>query len=193
MRKFFLLVVSLGLIFAGCAKKESVKSEEPQQMTQKASAPEMKPEVKKEEPKMETPSMTQEGEKKVETVPVTEMKPATFMFGHILFDFDKYDVREDAKPELKKVSDWLIANKDERMLLEGHCDDRGTNEYNLALGERRAKSARDYVVSLGVKKGRLDIISLGEEKPLCKEQTEECWQTNRRVQFVNLKAEGKKK
>ena len=70
------------------------------------------------------------------------------------------------------------------MILEGHCDDRGTNEYNLALGEKRAKSARDYIVSAGVTKKRLDTISYGEEKPLCKEQTEDCWQKNRRVQFV---------
>ncbi|TAL27750.1 MAG: peptidoglycan-associated lipoprotein, partial [Nitrospirae bacterium] len=87
-------------------------------------------------------------------------------------------------PTLKVVSDWLVKNKSSNMLLEGHCDERGTNEYNLALGERRAKSTRDYLISSGVGKDRLELISFGEEKPLCKEQNEECWQKNRRAQFI---------
>ncbi|MBI1810933.1 MAG: peptidoglycan-associated lipoprotein Pal, partial [Nitrospirae bacterium] len=120
---------------------------------------------------------------------ITEAKSS--QFGNIHFDFDKYTIREDAKPSLKAVADWLIKNKDAKMILEGHCDERGTNEYNLALGEKRAKAARDYIVSAGVTKNRLDTISYGEEKPLCKEQTEDCWQKNRRVQFVNQTSSGK--
>lgn len=192
MKRIFLLFLAFVLVFvfAGCAKRTvttPVAQEAPKETAQKA-AP-VEPEKKTEPMKAEEPVMAKAEPKKVETVPVrevTEAKPA--QFGNIYFDFDKYDIREDAKPTLKSAADWLIKNKDAKMILEGHCDDRGTNEYNLALGEKRAKSARDYIVSAGVTKNRLDTISYGEEKPLCKEQTENCWQQNRRVQFVSGKA-----
>jgi len=78
-----------------------------------------------------------------------------------------------------------------RLSLEGHCDERGTNEYNLALGDRRAKAVKDYLVSLGVASGRIDVISYGEEKPVCKEQSEDCWAKNRRAHFIVLIKAGK--
>ncbi|RJQ42123.1 MAG: peptidoglycan-associated lipoprotein Pal [Nitrospiraceae bacterium] len=185
MKKFLLLFLSFVLVFvfAGCAKKAvtaPVEQEAPKETAQKAAPVEQK---------AEAPVMAKAEPKKVETVPVKEVTEAkTSMFGNILFDFDKYTIREDAKPTLKSVADWMMKNKDAKMILEGHCDDRGTNEYNLALGEKRAKSARDYLVSSGVAKSKLDTISLGEEKPLCKEQTDDCWQKNRRVQFISGKA-----
>lgn len=180
MKRFFVLVLALGFIFAGCAEKQAVKPEQPatQETAQKAAAPEPG--------KQAEPVAAKAEPKRVETVPVTEVveaKPVAAL-ENIHFDFDKYDIRDDAKPTLKVVSDWSVKNKSAKMLLEGHCDERGTNEYNLALGERRAKSTRDYLVSSGVGKDRLDMISLGEERSLCKEQTEECWQKNRRVQFI---------
>jgi peptidoglycan-associated lipoprotein len=106
------------------------------------------------------------------------------IFEDIHFDFDKYDIRPDAKPVLKSIADWLMKNKSADLLIEGHCDERGTNEYNLALGDRRAKAARDGLVALGISSGRINLISYGEEKPLCTEKTEECWQKNRRAHFV---------
>ncbi|MBU4321102.1 MAG: OmpA family protein, partial [Nitrospinae bacterium] len=123
-----------------------------EQAVPKEAAP-VEPEKKTEPMKAEEPVIAKAEPKRVETVPVkevTEAKPA--QFGNIHFDFDKYDIREDAKPTLKSAADWLIKNKDAKIILEGHCDDRGTNEYNLALGEKRAKSARDYIVSAGVTK-----------------------------------------
>lgn len=188
MKKFLLLFLSFVLVFvfAGCAKKvvtAPVTQEAPKETAQKAAPVEQK---------AEEPVMAKAEPKKVETMPVKEVTEAkSSQFGNILFDFDKYTVREDAKPTLKAVADWLIKNKDAKMILEGHCDERGTNEYNLALGEKRAKSARDYIASAGVTKNRLDTISYGEEKPLCKEQTEDCWQKNRRVQFVIQTSSGK--
>ncbi|MFZ3121893.1 MAG: peptidoglycan-associated lipoprotein Pal [Thermodesulfovibrionales bacterium] len=191
MKRIFLLFLAFVLVFvfAGCAKKAittPVEQEAPKETAQKAAPVEQTP------MKAEEPVMAKAEPKKVETVPVkevTEAKPA--QFGNILFDFDKYTIREDAKPTLKSAADWLIKNKSAAMILEGHCDDRGTNEYNLALGEKRAKSAMDYIVSAGVTKNRLDTISYGEEKPLCKEQTEDCWQKNRRVQFIIQTTSGK--
>jgi len=102
----------------------------------------------------------------------------------IHFDFDKYTLTETAKKILKANAEWLKKNPGVRVQIEGHCDERGTSEYNLALGEKRAKSARDYLVLLGVDPSRLSTISFGEEKPLCTEHHEGCWSKNRRAHFV---------
>lgn len=185
MKRFFVLALVLGLIFVGCAQKTAVQPEGSKEAAQKAE--EAKEGKKGETAKGEMETAAKKGLKGIETVPVREViegGKVRFVFENIHFDFDKYDIRDDAKPVLKGVSEWLIKGKSSRLMIEGHCDDRGTNEYNLALGERRAKSARDYLVSLGVVKGRFDIISYGEEKPLCREQTEDCWQKNRRDQFL---------
>ncbi len=113
------------------------------------------------------------------------------MFSDILFDYDKYDVADKYKSVLQSVSSWMAKNTSARLSIEGHCDDRGTNEYNLALGDRRAKAVKDYLVSLGVAADRINVISYGEERPLCNEQTEVCWAKNRRAHFVVLTKVGK--
>ncbi len=102
----------------------------------------------------------------------------------IYFDFDRYDLSADARAILKANTDWLKANPSTRVKIEGHADERGTNEYNLALGAKRAQSAKDYLVTLGMPAERLSTISYGEELPVCKEHTEACWQKNRRDRFV---------
>jgi peptidoglycan-associated lipoprotein len=102
----------------------------------------------------------------------------------INFDFDKYDIRPGDAKILDANATWLKANN-VLVLIEGHCDERGTNEYNLALGERRAKSTMNYLVSQGVQANRITIISYGEERPLCTEKTEACWARNRRAHFLS--------
>lgn len=102
----------------------------------------------------------------------------------VYFDFDRYDLRPDARQTLKANADWLKANPGATAEVEGHCDERGTNEYNLALGAKRAQAAKDYLVSLGVAKERLSTKSYGEELPVCKEHNEECWQKNRHDRFA---------
>jgi peptidoglycan-associated lipoprotein len=102
----------------------------------------------------------------------------------IYFDYDRYDVRADAREALKTNAEWLKSNPQVRVQIEGHADERGTNEYNLALGAKRAQAAKDYLVTLGIVESRLTTISYGEEVPVCKEQTEDCWQKNRRARFV---------
>ena len=102
----------------------------------------------------------------------------------VFFDFDKYDVRPADKGTLDENAKWLKSNTAALLLIEGHTDERGTNEYNLALGERRAKSAMNYLVAQGVQASRITIISYGEERPLCTEQTEACWARNRRDHFL---------
>jgi peptidoglycan-associated lipoprotein len=101
----------------------------------------------------------------------------------IYFDFDKYDIRPGDAKILDTNATWLKGNNN-LVLIEGHCDERGTNEYNLALGERRAKATMNYLVSQGVQAGRITIISYGEERPICTEHNEACWAKNRRAHFL---------
>ena len=106
----------------------------------------------------------------------------------IYFDFDKSEIRPDQQPVLQQNSGSLkdlFATYDEgRVLIEGHCDERGTNEYNLALGDRRATATREYLVNLGVPESKLSTVSYGEERPVCDQNVEECWQRNRRAHFA---------
>jgi peptidoglycan-associated lipoprotein len=115
--------------------------------------------------------------------PVT---PASSPLKDIYYDYDRYDLSADARTILRANADWLKANPNTRVEIEGHCDERGTNEYNLALGAKRAQAAREYLVTLGVVGGRLSTISYGEEIPVCKDASEDCWKQNRRVRFVIL-------
>jgi len=102
----------------------------------------------------------------------------------VTFDFDRYDVRPDMRDVLKGHAAWLKANAQVRVEIEGHSDERGTNEYNLALGAKRAESVKRYLIDLGISPDRLSTISYGEELPMCKEQNEACWGKNRRAHFV---------
>lgn len=110
--------------------------------------------------------------------------PASNPLKDVYFDFDRYDLRADAREILKANSAWLKANSGAQVQIEGHADERGTTEYNVALGSRRSESVKDYLVTLGTSADRLSTISYGEEVPVCREQTEDCWQKNRRVRFV---------
>jgi peptidoglycan-associated lipoprotein len=122
--------------------------------------------------------------------PATTARPAVKDFAavpdlsDIYFDFDKYDIRPADTKTLDSNAAWLKSNPNHLVLIEGHCDERGTNEYNLALGERRAKSTMNYLVSQGVQANRITIISYGEERPACQEKSEACWAKNRRSHFL---------
>ena len=102
----------------------------------------------------------------------------------VYFEFDKYDIRPEAARILDANATWLKANPGNLVLIEGHCDERGTAEYNLALGERRAKSTMNYLVGQGVAASRVTVISYGKERPLCTEKTEACWAMNRRAHHL---------
>ena len=114
--------------------------------------------------------------------------PASGPLKEIYFDFDKYDLSSEARSILKSNADWLRANAGVNLEIEGHCDERGTTEYNLALGAKRARAAMDYLVTLGVSPSRIKTVSYGEELSVCKEKSEECYQKNRRDRFVELRA-----
>ena len=102
----------------------------------------------------------------------------------INFDFDQYDLRTDARTILDRKASFLNQNGSVRVQIEGHCDERGTNEYNMALGERRANAAKQYLTTAGISAGRLSTISYGEERPLDPGHSEAAWARNRRAHFV---------
>ncbi len=156
---FIVLVVTVPLIMAvGCAKKA-------------------RPAMPAEEPMVTEPEPVPEPE-----VPVEVIEP--LILEDVNFDFDKYNIRPDARSILLGHGGTLQGNEDVTVLIEGHCDERGTNEYNMALGERRARSTRDFLVSYGVDGTRLSIISYGEERPLDLGHDEDAWAKNRRAHFV---------
>ncbi len=111
---------------------------------------------------------------------VTEVE----MLKDIYFDFDKSHIRDDAKAALQHNAAWMKKNPGVKVQIEGHCDERGTNAYNMGLGDRRASSAKKYLLTLGVNPKQLSTISFGEEKPQCTEHNETCWAKNRRAHFV---------
>ncbi len=102
----------------------------------------------------------------------------------VYFDYDSFDLDETARQTLQDNADWLKEHQSARIEIEGHCDDRGTVEYNLALGAKRAAAVKNYLVALGIARERMTTISYGEELPLCHEETESCWSRNRRAHFV---------
>jgi peptidoglycan-associated lipoprotein len=106
------------------------------------------------------------------------------LLGDIHFDLDKADIREGDRQALSQNADVLKRFDFLRVTIEGHCDERGSVEYNLALGERRSRAAYDYLVSLGVAPDRLKTVSYGKEIPLCSESNENCWARNRRAHFT---------
>lgn len=102
----------------------------------------------------------------------------------VFFDFDKHTIRPDAARALDANVEWLKSNPSALILIEGHCDERGTNAYNLALGERRAKAAQEYVAARGVDAARIVTITYGEERPVCTARNAACWAQNRRAHFL---------
>jgi peptidoglycan-associated lipoprotein len=102
----------------------------------------------------------------------------------VIFDYDMSTVREDQRALLQKNADWMRRWTTTRVTIEGHADARGTNEYNLALGERRGNAVKDYMVSLGITADRLTVISKGEEAQVCSEMTDACYARNRRAHFI---------
>ncbi|MEJ2685257.1 MAG: peptidoglycan-associated lipoprotein Pal [Candidatus Sulfobium sp.] len=176
----FLLVFVVAIAF-GCSQRA---------ITQPETQPAQQKEQTKEGMESKTPEKVTEAKvgSNVESVGSKEMeiKGQEGKWADILFDFDKYDVKAQYKDELTSIADWMTGHTGATLSIEGNTDERGTNEYNLALGDRRAKAVKDYLVSLGVPSSRVETLSYGEEKPLCKEHNEACWARNRRAHFVIL-------
>ena len=128
------------------------------------------------------------GQKAVVEAPKPPPPPSatvvSLSLGDVFFDFDKSELRGDARDQLQTNYRWLAENPSRKLTIEGHCDERGTNECNLALGERRANTAKDYIVNLGAAAGRINTVSYGEERPFASGHSEDAWAQNRRDHFV---------
>ena len=136
-----------------------------------------------EEKRVEEERLKEEGEITPQVAREAETK-AVPQLDDIHFDFDKSDIRADSREILQKNADWLQNNPDIKIQIEGHCDERGTAEYNLALGERRAMSTKKYLISLGISADRIYTISYGEELPIDPNHSEDAWSKNRRAHFL---------
>jgi peptidoglycan-associated lipoprotein len=169
-----LTIVVWTLAVAGCAKVPSVVS---------AAAPAPPGSARASRAEGRPAAQARRPVSLAERAPVSSFR-TTDVLKDIQFDFDRYAVRDGDAKVLDADAAWLNDNARMLVLIEGHADERGTNEYNLALGDRRAKATRDYLVSRGVRAGRIAMISYGEERPLCTERTEACWARNRRAHFL---------
>jgi peptidoglycan-associated lipoprotein len=174
------LVVALGIVAmmaAGCAKEEVVKKDEPI-VVQPPPVVVVKEEIKVVEAPPAPPVQEAVAPKAAEVV----------VLETIYFDFDKSDLRQDARDALSKNGEALLKKiADAKVQIAGHCDERGSDEYNLALGDRRAKSVAKYLTGLGVKADRISTISYGKEKPAVQGNNEASWSKNRRAEFVIAK------
>ena len=167
------LVAGIGLLVAGCAKKEPVQQAEETKAPQVATQPAPAPEQPKEEMKPAAPPM-----------PGLTDEIKAFEDKDIHFDFDKSVLTPDDIELLNGKTSFLKDHPDLTIRIEGNCDERGTVEYNLALGDRRAKAAQDYLVERGIAQNRITTISYGKERPLDPGHNEEAWAKNRRDHFV---------
>jgi peptidoglycan-associated lipoprotein len=185
-----LLLAMLLVLGVSCAKKQVTMEAEPAQeeMTAEEMAAQQAAEEeaarREAEEARRLAQMTREERQREEAARMAEeARRRAFESEHIHFDFDKYVLTPKAMMILDEKAAYLREHPEVRVLIEGHCDERGSNEYNLALGDRRANSAKNYLVKSGVAESRLTTISYGEEQPLCTQHNESCWWKNRRAQF----------
>ncbi len=178
-----LLFVAAALVLGGCAETKTVtkKAETPAAKAEKT--PEVSGEPKTEVVEPISPAVEGIAREEIATS-ASQAQAIAETFADIHYDFDRYDIKPEDRPTLNALSDWLVRNAGASVLVEGHCDERGTNEYNLALGERRATAVSDYLAASGVDRARISTISYGEERPLDPGHTETAWSKNRRGHFV---------
>jgi len=200
-----LVVLSFGaLLSGGCAKKDMVRTEEPVSSVQTAPSPATTApaEVARPAQPMQEARPEAQAQPMTETTPTRESvvtqepaiegqaPPGADLQGElqkIYFNFDSADLSEESRSILTRNAEYLSKQSSVKVRIEGNCDERGSDDYNMALGERRAKGAKDYLVNLGIQSDRLTTISYGEEKPADPGHDEEAWAKNRRDEFVILK------
>lgn len=163
---FLFLVVALAglMILPSCSRKEAPPVEEEIAPVEETVPPPPPPPVREETPEVE------------------EVEP--LVLADVFFDFDRFAIKDEYKKVLESNAELLLARPGAKLLIEGHCDERGTNEYNLALGEKRAKAVMDFYTAYGVPAARLSMISYGEERPFDRGHNEAAWAKNRRAHMV---------
>jgi peptidoglycan-associated lipoprotein len=169
-----LLVIALAFTVVGCGKKKAEVDPDAEREAAERAAREAEAAKEPELPEREAE-------------PVVPIRPEDIKLENIYFEFDKYDLTAGSKMTLSENAGVMMEHSGFSILIEGHCDERGTEEYNLALGDKRALAARDYMVEFGIAKDRISVISYGEEKPVDPRHNEEAWAKNRRARFVVTK------
>ena len=175
------LCLSLMLLFAGCASKKVASSSGDQSGQAKTEA--IQPDAIKTVPlerSFDRPSGSLPSNRSLSPSTASDSNA----LGDVFFDYDRFQIRKDAMPVLDANAGWFRANGSKTVLIEGHCDERGTVAYNLVLGEKRARATKQYLQDLGIPTSQLQITSYGEARPFCKQQNEDCYQQNRRAHFV---------
>lgn len=184
-RTLIALLALAALTAAGCAKQEVVRKDDAmaQQQTTKPQ-PQQPATTQLNEPAVAVAGSGSQGAGSGTTAGATAPEA---LLETVYFDFDQSDLRQDARDALSRNAALLLKRSAQKVTIEGHCDERGTDEYNLALGERRAKAVAAYLTNLGVKTERIATISFGEEKPKVQGSDEAAWSKNRRAEFVIAK------
>ena len=179
----FFLIIFVGFLAPSCGKKElksePVMSEDEarRRAEEEARKREQERQASIREEALKEEQLRAEGER-------FQSERAMFENDDILYEFDSASLSVDAQQILRRKAEWLRENPRARVIIEGHCDERGTNEYNLALGDRRAFSAKSFLVDLGIDDSRLTTVSYGEEQPIDSRTAEDAWAKNRRAHFV---------
>jgi peptidoglycan-associated lipoprotein len=173
-----LLLIGLGLLLPACSSQEPPATEP---------APAPVPEEPAPAPAPRETEAPEAGEWEAADPSPSVLSPEELnrmgVLQTIYFDYDKSEIRADQRPTLQANAQWLRENQGAKILIEGNCDERGTREYNMALGNRRATASMEYLVSLGVEANRVEIISYGEERPVAQGENEAAWTRNRRADF----------
>lgn len=180
------------LTFTSCAQQEKAtvetapapKSDEAEKALIARLKKEQAEATKAREAKMAAWKKEMETKRLMEAKTAAHAAKASFLIDHALFDYDKYNIRADAEQILRGKAEYMKANPDIRVEIQGHCDERGTVDYNLALGDRRAHAAASFLMSLGINADRIETVTYGEEKPIAKDHNETAWAKNRRAQFM---------
>jgi peptidoglycan-associated lipoprotein len=182
MRLFMSAVaLSTALAVSGCAKKTPPPAPAPPPPPPAAPAPPPPPPPPPPPAPTPPPPLTED---QIFAQKSLDQLNAERPLSDVYFDLDESTIRDDAKGSLQRNADWLKRWTSTSITVEGHCDSRGSSEYNLALGTRRSNAVKDYLVSLGVPSNRITVISKGKEQPFCSEENESCWQQNRRGHFI---------
>ncbi len=177
--RWIVVVLIAGLMMmAGCAGKKSVVTSDATQETTSAPTTQQQDVTTSDT----TPVIQDTTEEK--SVDLEKMARIQSPVSDIQFDFDSSSIRPDAREILKENADYFMNNRMSSIIIEGHCDEKGTSEYNMALGERRAQETKKYLLNLGVKESLMKTVSFGEENPLDPDSSEEAWAKNRRAHFV---------
>jgi peptidoglycan-associated lipoprotein len=175
------IIVSVAALSASCTKKAPVVAPQPPPPAPTTPAPPPPPPPPPPAPAPAPKPLTEDEVFAKKTLAeLNAEKPLEDVY----FDYDKAELKTEARASLAKDAEWMKRWPSTKVIVEGHCDSRGTNEYNLALGEKRASAVQAYLASLGIAGDRVQVVTKGEESPFCFEETESCWAQNRRGHFI---------